>query len=140
LPNDGRFWENELALQLTQPLLRDFGVETNHARIEVARNNQRISLLDFRKQLETTVSEIEQVYWAQVQAMADVHIQEDLLNDTLATAELLFRRRTQDVTRVQISQANASVENRRAGLIRARARVRDLSDELKRRMNDPEIR
>jgi hypothetical protein len=25
-PNDGKFWENELALQLTQPLLRDFGV------------------------------------------------------------------------------------------------------------------
>jgi len=43
------------------------------------------------------------------------------------------------VTRVQISQANASVENRRALLIRARARVRDLSDELKRRMNDPEL-
>jgi outer membrane protein TolC len=40
---------------------------------------------------------------------------------------------------VQISQANASVENRRAALIRARARVRDLSDELKRRMNDPGI-
>jgi outer membrane protein len=133
------YYENEVALQLTQPLLRDFGVETNRARIEVARNNQRISLLDFRKQLETTVNEIEQVYWSQVQAMADVRIQEDLLNDTLSTAELLFRRRTQDVTRVQISQANASVENRRAALIRARARVRDLSDELKRRMNDPEI-
>jgi outer membrane protein len=135
----GDYWENELALQITQPLLRDFGVETNRARIEVARNNQRISLLDFRRQLETTISEIEEVYWAQVQAMEDVRIQEDLLNDTLATAELLFLRRFQDVTRVQISQANASVEIRRAGLIRARARVRDLSDELKRRMNDPEI-
>ena len=139
LPNNGKFWENELALQLTQPLLRDFGVAINRARIDVARNNQRISLLDFRRQLETTISEIEQIYWQQVQAMWDVAIQEDLLSDTLATAELLFRRRTQDVTRVQISQANASVETRRAGLIRARARVRDLSDELKRRMNDPQL-
>ncbi|HEV2296323.1 MAG TPA: TolC family protein [Tepidisphaeraceae bacterium] len=133
------YWENELALQITQPLLRDFGVETNRARIEVARNNQRISLLDFRRQLEQTVGEIEEVYWTLVQAMRDVAIQEELLNDTLATARLLFNRRFQDVTRVQISQANASVEIRRAGLIRARARVRDLSDELKRRMNDPEI-
>lgn len=136
---ENNYWENELALQITQPLLRDFGIETNRARIEVARNNQRISLLDFRRQLETTVGEIEEVYWAQVQAMEDVEIQEELLNDTLATARLLFNRRFQDVTRVQISQANASVEIRRAGLIRARARVRDLSDELKRRMNDPEI-
>jgi outer membrane protein TolC len=138
-PTQNDYWENELALQITQPLLRDFGVETNRARINVARNNQRISLLDFRRQLETTVSEIEQVYWAQVQAMDDLHVQEELLNDTLATAKLLYDRRFQDVTRVQISQANASVEIRRAGLIRARARVRDLSDELKRRMNDPEI-
>lgn len=133
------YWENELALQITQPLLRDFGVATNRARIEVARNNQRISLLDFRRQLETTVGEIEEVYWTLVQAMEDVAIQEELLSDTLATAKLLFNRRFQDVTRVQISQANASVEIRRAGLIRARARVRDLSDELKRRMNDPGI-
>jgi outer membrane protein TolC len=136
---ENQYWENELALQITQPLLRDFGVETNRARIEVARNNQRISLLDFRNQLETTISEIEEVYWTLVQAMWDVRIQEDLLNDTLATAKLLYDRRFQDVTRVQISQANASVEIRRAGLIRARARVRDLSDELKRRMNDPEF-
>ncbi|MGB7157142.1 MAG: TolC family protein [Tepidisphaeraceae bacterium] len=139
ITTENSYFENELALQITQPLLRDFGVEINRARIDVARNNQRISLLDFRRQLETTISQIEEVYWAQVQAMQDVRIQEDLLNETLSTAELLFRRRTQDVTRVQISQANASVENRRAGLIRARARVRDLSDEMKRRMNDPEI-
>lgn len=136
---ESAYWENELALQITQPLLRDFGVATNRARIEVARNNQRISLLDFRRQLETTISELEEVYWAQVQSMEDVRIQEELLNDTLETAKLLFKRRFQDVTRVQISQANASVEIRRAGLIRARARVRDLSDEMKRRMNDAEF-
>jgi outer membrane protein TolC len=43
------------------------------------------------------------------------------------------------VTRVQLSQANASIESRRAALIQAKARVRDLSDQLKRFMNDPEI-
>ena len=62
-----------------------------------------------------------------------------LLDRTIDTAEILFKRRQQDVTRVQISQANASVEQRRATLIRARARVRDLSDRLKQLMNDPSI-
>jgi outer membrane protein TolC len=45
----------------------------------------------------------------------------------------------QDVSRVQMSQATSSIENRRTILIRARARVRDLSDQLKRLMNDPEL-
>jgi outer membrane protein TolC len=43
------------------------------------------------------------------------------------------------VTRVQLSQANASVEERRALLIGNKARVRDLSDRLKRLMNDPDL-
>ena len=130
---------NELALQLTQPLLRDFGVGVNRARIAVARNNQRISLLDFRLALEEQLAEIEQLYWQLVQAQRDVQIAEELLEQTLRTAELLFKRKGQDVTRVQISQANASVETRRALLVRARARVRDISDQLKQRMNDPDL-
>jgi outer membrane protein len=136
---DDSYYVNELALQITQPLLRDFGTGVNQARIAVARNNQRITLLEFRQSLEEQLSEIEQLYWQTVQAQRDVQIAEELLEQTLRTAELLFKRKGQDVTRVQISQANASVETRRALLVRARARVRDLSDQLKQRMNDPEI-
>src|SRR4051812_23472890 len=50
--------QNEYVLQISQPLLRDFGNEINRARIVINRNNQRISLLDFRKQLEETISDI----------------------------------------------------------------------------------
>src|SRR5438270_204614 len=44
--------ENEFVLQITQPLLQNAGNEINRARIVINRNNQRISLLEFRKQLE----------------------------------------------------------------------------------------
>ena len=60
----------------------------------------------------------------------DVRSPERLLDETLRTAEVLWRRRGQDVTRVQLSQANASVEERRVALIGFKARVRDLSDQL----------
>jgi outer membrane protein len=133
------FYENDLVLQVTQPLLRDFGNQVNRARINISRNNQRISLLDFRRQLEETAADVEETYWQLVQAERDVAITERLLDETTRTAELLWRRRGQDVTRVQLSQANASVEQRRAALITTRARVRDLSDRLKRLMNDPGI-
>lgn len=133
------FWENELVLEVTQPLLRDFGNEINRARITINRNNQRVSLLDFRRQIEETTLEIERTYWALVSAERQVRINETLLENTIGTADVLFKRRGQDVTRVQLSQANASIESRRATLIRAKARVRDLSDQLKRLMNDPEM-
>jgi len=133
------FYENELVLQITQPLLRDFGADRNLAEITIARNNQRISLLDFRKQLEDTLARVEQTYWQLVSAERNVVIQENLLDGTMGTADILKKRIGQDVTRVQLSQANASVESRRASLIRARARVRDLSDQIKQLVNDPDM-
>jgi outer membrane protein TolC len=137
--NPNPFYTSDLVLQVTQPILRDFGNEINRARILISRNNQRISLLDFRQQLEESAADIEQTYWQLVQAERDVRINERLLDETLRTAEVLWRRRGQDVTRVQLSQANASVEERRALLIGNKARVRDLSDRLKRLMNDPDL-
>jgi outer membrane protein TolC len=74
-----------------------------------------------------------------VQALREVKIAEELLSRTLNTSEILWRRRTQDVGRQQLSQANASLETRRTILIRARSRVRDLSDQIKRLLNDPEF-
>jgi len=133
------FWTSELALQLTQPLLRDFGYQLNQARISIARNNQAISLLDFRDSLEKTLRDIEDSYWQLVQAEGEVSIADQLLSETLTTADLLIKRKGQDVTRVQISQTNSFVETRRAALIRARSRVRDFSDQLKGLMNDPTL-
>lgn len=130
---------NELKLQLTQPLLRDFGSDVNRARIVINKNNQHISLLDFRDKLEDTLTKLEQNYWQLVQAQAEVDIQQELLENTVKTADTLWRRREQDVTRLQISQANASLESRRAQLVRAKARVGDLSDQLKQFMSDPEL-
>ncbi len=133
------YYENSIILEVTQPLLRNFGTEVNRARITVARNNQRISLLDFRKALEENVADLEKTYWQLVLAERDVQIQERLLGRTMDTADILARRNLQDTTRVQTSQANAAVESRRATLVRAKAQVRDLSDRIKRLMNDPDM-
>ena len=133
------FWTSDLTLQITQPLLRDFGADVNRARIVINRNNQKISLLDFRDALEKNLSDIEEAYWNLVQAEREVRIFEELLNRTLKTGNVLWERRNQDVGRVQISQASSSLEQRRTALIRARAHVRDLSDQIKRLMNDPDL-
>jgi outer membrane protein TolC len=133
------FWTTDLTLQITQPLLRDFGGDVNRARIVINRNNQKISLLEFRNTLEKNVADLERAYWQLMQAEGEVKIAEELLNRTLSTGQILEARRDQDVGRVQMSQTTSSIENRRTILIRARARVRDLSDQIKRLMNDPDL-
>ena len=133
------FWTSDVTLEITQPLLRDFGTDVNRARIVINRNNQRISLLDFRDALEKNMSDLEKAYWQEAEAIREVKIAEELLDRTLGTSDILWRRRTQDVGRQQLSQAVSSLETRRTLLIRARARVRDLSDQIKRLMNDPEF-
>jgi outer membrane protein TolC len=134
-----RFYESDLQFQVTQPLLQNFGTEVNRARIIVARYNQRISLLDWRLELERTLSEIEQAYWELVQAEHDLKFQEELFDATVQTSVLLQRRFGQDVTRVQLSQADAALRLREASLWELRQRVRNLSNEIKRRVNDPEL-
>ena len=133
------FWTSEITLQVTQPLLRDFGADVNRARIVINRNNQRVGLLEYRTELERNIFELERTHWQLVQATRDVQIAENLLTRTISTGDIIHKRMQHEAGRQQLSQANSSIETRRTILIRARARVRDLSDQLKRLMNDPEF-
>ncbi|MCC6239395.1 MAG: TolC family protein [Phycisphaerales bacterium] len=133
------YYTSNLVMELTQPLLRNFGTEINRSRIEVERNNQRISTLDLRNTVEETIFNLEQAYWQLVQAQRDVTVLEQLLSETEATADIVSARINQDASRVQVSQTVSSVEQRRAALVRAKAHVRDLSDTIKRLVGDPAL-
>lgn len=134
-----RSFDSDMQFQITQPLLQNFGTEVNRARITVARNTQRVSLLDFRLALEKNLSEIEQAYWQLVLAERELVIQEQLFQQTIDTSRILQARVGQDVTRVQLGQTNAALRSREASLVEARTRVRTLSNAIKRRVNDPDM-
>lgn len=135
------YWDNELKLQLTQPLLRDFGYEVNWARVTIAKNDQRVSMLDFRKALEDNTNELEKDYWNLFEAQREVDIQEGLLRKTRDLANLLWQQSIigGKATHVEASQGIAAVYSREAVLSQARAHVADISDDIKRRMGDPEF-
>lgn len=133
------YTEADLVLQLTQPLLRDFGGQVNRARIDISRNNQRLSVLDFRNSVEESVALAEQLYWQLVAAQLQVGNAERLLERTIRTADIIQQRLANDATRLDLTQAQADAEIRRSVLVRAQARVRDLSDQLKQLMNDPQL-
>ena len=133
------YYQNDLVLQLSQPLLQNFGVAVNQARITIARNTQRVSLLDFRKTVEDTVTRIEQNYWQLLQAERDVQSSRELVAASERTAELLFYRQKngQDVTAANVNQANAQTQSRRVELDAVLEQAERLSTQLKLLMNDP---
>jgi outer membrane protein TolC len=133
------YFDDQLKLQLTQPLLRQFGYEVNWARITIARNDQRISMLDFRKSLEDNTNELEKDYWQLYQAQREVEVQEQLLTQTRELANLLWEQSIigGKATHVEASQGAAAVYQREQLLVRTKAHAQDLSDDIKRRMGDP---
>ena len=125
-------------------MLRNAGVEVNEARITIARNDTRVAVLDFRKALEDNVAELEKDYWQSEEAEQEVKIQErkTCWSRLSRRSKIIFdkiRNGDATVSRVQNSEAQGSISNREADLVRAKARLGDISDDIKRRMNDPEF-
>jgi outer membrane protein len=137
---DNPFYESDLTLSVTQPLLRNFGYDVNHAQIVINRLNQQVSQLEFRKAVEQNVADIEKAYWQLVQQVNDIKIQEDLVEETEKTYKQLYNRMAQkiDVSPLQVAQTQTQLELRRTELIQFKAQARDLSDQLKGLMSDPE--
>ena len=126
--------------RLTQPLLRNFGYDVNQAQIVINQLNQKVSRLEFRKAVEQNVATIEKTYWQLVQAYRDVAIQEQLIDETEKTYNVLYNRmQNLDVSPLQTSQAQTQLELRRSQLIQFKSQARDLSDQLKGLMSDPEF-
>jgi outer membrane protein TolC len=132
-------YENDLVMTLTQPLLQNFGIAVNQARITVARNNQRVSLMDFRKTVEDTVLKIEQVYWQLVQTERDIKSVEELIKSSKHLREILYKRRNEDVTGDRLNQVDAEIGRDEVTLVQLQNQADTFSDQLKQLMNDPEF-
>jgi outer membrane protein len=130
------FREADLVVQLTQPLLRDFGGQINRARIDIARNNRRVSILEFRRTVEETIFNVEETYWNLYAAQRQLEITGKLLEGAQRTAELIAIRINADASLLQYAQAQADAETRRSAYIDAVSRVRTLSETLKQLLND----
>ena len=130
-------WESSLALSIAQPLLRGFGSDVNTARIALARNEDRRSLQDVRERLLSIVADTERAYWNLVLARQELVIRRWLVEVGEDVRDILERRQQLDVTLADFADAVATVESRKADVIRSERRVAIAVDELKRTINDP---
>lgn len=123
---------SSLGLNITQPLLRGFGISLNRRYIRIAGNERRITSLLFQQQLILTVYGVVRLYTDFVALYEDEKVKEEtvraaekLLSDTNAQVE------EGTLAPVEATRANAQVFSTRQDLINARGLLEEQEAILK---------
>ena len=104
--------------QLRQHLLQGFGFQPNLRFIRIAKNDRRISDSAFRQQVETTVSQIQNIYWDLVNAYEDVKVKERSV--TLAQKTLSDNQKQVQIgtlAPIEVVRAQSDLSTRQQDLI-----------------------
>lgn len=127
--------------ELSQPLLRGFGLDYNRAQIEIERNDRRRAIYTYQRQMDTVLRDAYRRYWQLVLARRDLVIQREVLERTKSTLRTLLDRQEAglDVLSVNIATTRARLGLREAEFIEAKNRVFDAEDALKNIINDPDL-
>jgi outer membrane protein TolC len=128
-----------LALTLTQPLLRNAGIEINKTFIRVAQNNAIVEEHVFRDRVLSVLASVEQTYWEVVFANENLKVAEAALK---AAQELGASNRAKAkagiMSLVDVLQAEAAVASRVEQVLVADKAIRDQEDQLRRLLNPGE--
>lgn len=128
-----------LALTLTQPLLRNAGIDITKTFIRVAQNNATVEEHVFRDRVLTVLATVEQTYWEVVFANENLKVAEAALK---AAQELLATNRAKAkagiMSIVDVLQAEAAVASRVEQVLVADKAIRDQEDQLRRLLNPSE--
>ncbi|HTS46564.1 MAG TPA: TolC family protein [Bryobacteraceae bacterium] len=113
-----------LDLYVTQNLLQGFGVAVNNRNIRVQRNNMKVTDLQLKQQVITTVSSVLNLYWDLVSFNDDARIKQQALE----TSEKLLEDNRQQVRLgtlppIEVTRAAAEVSANREALLIAQTNV-----------------
>ncbi len=123
-------------LTLAQPPLRGFGTDVALAEVRLAALGERSNIQELRTTLIGVVLETEAAYWRLAFSRSQLSIARRVLERGIQTREVLRGRLEFDVRPAEFSDAVATVERRRADVMRAELDLRLNSDRLKRLLND----
>ncbi len=131
-------FNSQLLLTLTQPLLRNFGLEANETGIRIAGNNESISREQLRLRVSNIVTQVQNAYVELVYAIENLKVQQrslDLARDLVKLNQA--RVRAGVAAPVEVTQAQAQEAANVQNVILAQKAVRDNEDSLKVIMNTP---
>ena len=133
------YYKTVLTLSLTQDLLKNFGVDVNTAPIKIARNNQAISVTQFRQQANQVITSVHSTYWSLVFAIENLEVQKRSLRLARDLEELNKARvRAGVAAPVEVTQAEAQAAARVQDVILAEKAIKDAEDQLKLIVNFPD--
>ncbi len=125
-----------LDFTFSQPLLKNFGIQTNRREIIVAQNNRDISENDFKKVLLDTVFAVEDAYWNLVYSIQTLEVKRQSLE--LAQDLLLKSQKEVEIGTLapkEILSAQAEVAAREADILQTDTLVKNNIDRLKTLIN-----
>jgi outer membrane protein TolC len=125
-------YTSSLLLNLTQPLLRNYGADVAHVQINIAKNAAWIERYVFVDRVVQTVAQVEEAYWELVFARENA----DVAKATLRAAKELMASNQAKVkagvlARVDVLQAQSAVASRVEGVLIAQKGIRDQEDQLR---------
>jgi len=117
---------------ISQNLLQGFGLAVNNRYIRVARNNMKVTDLQVKRQVITTISAAMNLYWDLVSFNEDVRIKEQ----ALATAQKLHEDNKKQVaigtlSAIEVTRAAAEVSSVKENLLIAQTNVAQQETVLK---------
>lgn len=122
-------------LNLTQPLLRNFAIDSNRYQIRVAKKNKEISDVQFQQTVVNTVANVKDAYYDLIYALDNLAAQRKSLGlAQQLLGENRIKVRVGTMAPLDVVSAQSEVAGREANVIAAEAAVADAEDTLKRAM------
>jgi outer membrane protein len=122
----------ELALTLTHPLLKNFGIGVNTARIKIAQSTAEMSKHQLKSVVINLLSDVQQTYWDLVMARSDLAAR----RRSVEVTQYLQKRAAEMVAggrlpAIAILQAKSAVLEREIDVVAAETALADAQERLK---------
>ncbi len=129
-------YTSRVEVNVTQPLLKNFGIDTNKKDIFIAQNNLDISEFEFKSSVIDIITNAENTYWDLVFTREDLKVKKQ----SVKRAQDLERRvraqvKVGTLAPIEILQAQSEVASREEGVLLADKAIADAEDQLKNIMN-----
>ena len=129
-------YATSLTFTIEQPLLKNFGIDINQARIKIAMATKEQTLHTYRSRVIDTVDAVQQAYWNLVFSIEILQFRRKSLE---LAKDLLRRNKIQvevgTLAPIEITEAEATVASREEDLLVAEREVKDREDALKMLLN-----
>ncbi|MFU8789189.1 MAG: TolC family protein [Methylobacter sp.] len=131
---------NALRFSISQPLLRDGGIDANVAGIRIARYEQEAVDVSTRLQAIRVLAAVERGYWGLYVAWGELDVRRQQYENAADNLAMVRKRVAEGVTAaVEINRAEIGVAERMEGLIVAETTLKLRQRQLKLLLNDPSM-